>query len=376
MKHSRGAALPARSSRRAPIKLHARQWLLALACLTNSTAICAADFQLGGRRDGNVAVTVSGQIDAADGASLRSLIAIAQSQALKISVLSLNSPGGSVVGGADLAITVRTAGINTAVDDAHMCASACFMVFAAGVGRHASSQARIGVHSATAADVGETRLAKSVTVDMARLLADFGVPAAVLGRLVTARPDAMAWLTADELRSMTQGSTPGSGQNSYAQRLAPDIASTAPFRTAVAPTEVQKARELVRKAQSMLRANLPNEALPLLKKAVDLNPVDADTVANYGEALFQVNQYAAAKDALALAIRLNPKRAAAHASLAQTLAALGDIDWAKDSLVSYYQLANHKDVIREQLLRWRSDTSSSPNLKRASDLAIRALDIG
>ncbi len=338
--------------------------------------VCASDFQLGGRRDGNITVTVSGQIDATDGASLRSLIAIAQSQALKIAVLSLNSPGGSVVGGADLAITVRKAGIITTVDDANLCASACFMVFAAGMSRHTSPNARIGVHSVIAADDGETRLAKSVTVDMARLLADFGVPTSILGRLVTARPDAMAWLTADELRSMTYRSTPGAGQNGYAQDLAPDIASTMPMRTAVTSTEVQQARGLVSKAQSMLRASRPNEALPLLKKAVELNPVDADTVANYGEALFQTNQFAAAKDVLALAIRLNPKRSAAHATLAQTLAALGDVEWAKESLVSYYQLANHKDVIREQLLRWRSDVSSSPNLKRASDLAIRSLDIG
>jgi predicted Zn-dependent protease len=132
----------------------------------------------------------------------------------------------------------------------------------------------------------------------------------------------------------------------------------------------------VSKAQSLLRAARPNDALPLLKKALDLSPLDADTAAAYGEALFQSGQFAAATGALALAIRINPKRSAAYASLAQTLAAVGEIDWAKDSLIRYYQTANHQDVIREQLLRWRSDAASSANLKRASDLAIRALDIG
>ena len=362
--------------RSAPVNVFMRWLLTFLCCAFGAAQVTAAEFQLSGKRDGNIALMMSGKIDEEDGASLRSLISMAQTKALKISHLSLNSPGGSVVAGADLAITVRKSGIGTSVDDANVCASACFMVFAAGVGRVASAQARIGVHSATSRVTGETRLAKSVTIDMARLLAEFGVPPSVLGRMVTATPDDIAWLTPDELRAMTRLAKVEPTRSGYAEHIAPDVASSTPVRASATASEVQQAREMIRKGMSLLRASRPNDALAFLQKAVTLNPFDADTAANYGEALFQAGQFAAAKDALALALRINPKRGAAYSTLALTLAAVGDVEWAKESFVNYYQSANHKDVIREQLLRWRSDSASSPNLKRAADMAIRSLNIG
>jgi len=347
-----------------------------LCCVFASAQVTAAEFQLSGKRDGNIALMMSGEIEENDGASLRSLISMAQAKALKISHLSLNSPGGSVIAGADLAITVRKSGIGTSVDAANVCASACFMVFAAGVDRVSSAQARIGVHSATSRVTGETRLAKSVTIDMARLLAEFGVPPTVLGRMVTATPDNMAWLTAEELRAMTRLAKTEPTRNGYAERIAPDVVSTTPIRTSATASEVQQARELTSKGMSLLRASRPNDALAFLQKAATLNPFDADTAANYGDALFQAGQFPAAKDALTFALRINPKRGAAYGTLALTLAAVGEVEWAKESFVKYYQSANHKDVIREQLWRWRSDSSSSPNLKRAADMAIRSLNIG
>ena len=353
------------------------KWLLiVVSCIFATTQVTAAEFQLSGKRDGKIALMMSGNIEQDDGATLRSLILMAQTKALKISQLSLNSRGGSVVAGADLATTVRRSGISTSVDDASVCASSCFMVFAAGMDRAASAQARIGVHSVTSSTTGETRLAKSVTIDVARLLADFGVPPSILGRMVTAKPDDIAWLTAEELRAMTRPTKIEPSRNDYAERIASDVASLTPVRALANANEIQQARELTSKGLTLLRASRPSDALAFLQKAASLNPFDADIAANYGEALFQAGQFVAAKDFLALAIRINPKRGGPHGTLALTLAATGDIEWAKDSFISYYKLANHKDVIREQLLRWRSDASSSPNLRRSADMAIRSLDIG
>ena len=362
--------------RRVPGLVITRCLLVFLCFSFGAVQTTAAEFQLSGNRDGNISAMLSGRIDEEDGATLRSLISMAQTKALRISQLSLNSPGGSVIAGADLAITIRKSGIRTSVDDANVCASACFMVFAAGVDRVASSRARIGVHSATSTVTGETRLAKSVTIDMARLLAEFGVPPSVLGRMVTATPNDIAWLTADELGAMTRPAKPEPTSSGYAERIAPDVASSTPARTVATTGEIQQARELTSKGLALLRASRPDDALAFLKKALTLNPFDADTAANYGEALFQSGQFAAAKDALALALRINPKRGAPYGTLALTLAAVGDVEWAKESFVNYYHSASHKDVIREQLFRWRSDSSSSPSLKRAADMAIRSLNIG
>jgi hypothetical protein len=82
-----------------------------------------------------------------------------------------------------------------------MCASAYFLLFAASLGRHASPEAMIGVHSASF-DGNENGDSLMLDTAMARKARAFGVPPDVIGRMVTTEPSDMAWLTADELQEM------------------------------------------------------------------------------------------------------------------------------------------------------------------------------
>jgi hypothetical protein len=89
------------------------------------------------------------------------------------------------------------------------CASACFLIFASAKHKFASRTARIGVHSVAQAATGaETNGAKTVTTDLARACAKFGVPAAIIGRMVTTPPNQVAWLSETELGSMGVEFTP------------------------------------------------------------------------------------------------------------------------------------------------------------------------
>jgi len=349
--------------------------LVSCCLIAIASAANAAEFQPAGRRDATIAIRVSGLIALDDGARLRSILNMATANNVTVSHIELNSGGGSVVGGADLAITVRRAGIQTSVPANAVCASACFMVFAAGVKRSVEPGARVGVHSVVS-PTGESSAAKSVTVDMARLLGEFGTPATVLGRLVTARPQDMAWLTEAEIQSMIRSAPAKLGGTSYAQEVAPAVKPPQSDRATASEDDVRSARTLNAKANSFIRAERPGEALPLLRRATEFNPFDADIAGNYGNALYLTGQHAAAKDALALALRLNPKRGDHWRLLALTLAELGDAQWAKDSFVTYYDRSSHKDIAREQMLRWRDDPASSINLKRAVAQALKALDLG
>jgi hypothetical protein len=335
-----------------------------------------AEFQPIGRRDLTIAIGMTGRITPDDGARLRELIAIATANGLTVSQIALNSEGGSVMGGADVALTVRNTGIGTFVAASSVCASSCFMVFAAGKNRSVENGARVGVHSATTLLSGESQQAKSMTVDMVRLLAELGTPAAVLGRLVTSRPHEIAWLTALELEAMTGKVTTPRASSSYAQEISTVVKSKDSGRTTVSSDDLHSARQLLSKASSFLRAERPVDALPILRSALELNPFDADLVCTYGKALQMSGQHVAAKDALALALRLNPKRGDNWQLLALTLAELGDDQWATECFAAYYDLSGHKDIAREQMLRWRADPSSSVNLKRAVGQALKALDIG
>lgn len=83
-----------------------------------------------------------------------------------------------------------------------ICASACFVVFAAGTSKYASYSASVGVHGASDAEGRETMEAAGATVVMARVLKELGVPGAVLGKMVVTPPSSMVWLTPDDLRSI------------------------------------------------------------------------------------------------------------------------------------------------------------------------------
>ncbi len=119
----------------------------------------------------------------------------------KIPRLVLDSPGGNIMDADKLALLIRKAGIPVTVMAGRMCASACFLLFAASLERSASPLALIGVHSASLYG-DENLLTLDLTTIMAREAAEFGVPADVIGRMVTTKPSDMAWLTMAELKEM------------------------------------------------------------------------------------------------------------------------------------------------------------------------------
>ncbi len=125
-------------------------------------------------------------------------------------IVSLNSPGGSVLEArkiAELFFGSRHQAV--AVQSGHECLSACFLLFAAGnpriIGR---SDAIIGVHSASERQQ-ETIVSTYATVVMSRDLDRYGVPAGILGKVVTTVPQQMYQLNAVDLQAMKVFVDPG-----------------------------------------------------------------------------------------------------------------------------------------------------------------------
>jgi hypothetical protein len=114
---------------------------------------------------------------------------------------SLDSPGGNIFEAENIAIAVRNIDLPVVVTDGSECSSACFLIFAAAPRRFMGADALIGVHS-----VGEngedTDRAKAFTTAMAQEAAEFGVPSAIIGKLVQTPPGRTTWLTPPELASM------------------------------------------------------------------------------------------------------------------------------------------------------------------------------
>ncbi len=134
-------------------------------------------------------------------------------------VLVLNSPGGSVLAARDMARVIHSLPVPVVVPNRAVCASACFLLYAAALNKVAEPGAMIGVHSASVSGGNETMDTLGVTTLMAREAALYGVPAAITGRMVTTAPGQMAWLSRQELKSM--GARIGPSQTTTADRVRP-----------------------------------------------------------------------------------------------------------------------------------------------------------
>jgi hypothetical protein len=162
----------------------------------------AADIKLLPHPDQPVTVSLTGRIVEGDAERFLTVANLAKTEGHTVTAVALDSLGGLIAEAAKIAVSVRGAGIATEVASGATCTSACFLIFAAGEQKLADPGARIGVHSAKDLTGTETDRSATSTLTMARILRSFGVPERIIGRMVVATPDQVAWLTLDELRSM------------------------------------------------------------------------------------------------------------------------------------------------------------------------------
>jgi hypothetical protein len=146
-------------------------------------------------------ILLSGEIVAGDAGRLTILLENAIQAKRPLPNVSLNSGGGLFLEGIRLAEIVRRHGLNVYVEEGARCASACFLVFAAGKEKIASYSGRIGVHSARDAE-GDAARASAATSVMGGLLRTLGVPPTIISKMATTPHERIAWLSTPELQSM------------------------------------------------------------------------------------------------------------------------------------------------------------------------------
>ncbi len=157
-------------------------------------------FEVVPRDDGDYGIVGQGPVVGGDMARLSAAVRSRPSGS-RLIILVLDSPGGDVDEGLSMADAIHRAAVPVAVPSGAKCASICFLMFAASPQRYAAQDALIGVHSATQR-AGETVAAKARTTELARIAAEYGVPADIVGMMVQARPRQMEWLTPEALAGM------------------------------------------------------------------------------------------------------------------------------------------------------------------------------
>lgn len=119
----------------------------------------------------------------------------------KIVGLALNSPGGAVFEAVKIGEFVENAKIPVVVAQRSNCESACFFIFMSSPAKFVAHGARIGVHSISL-DGKENGDTAQLTMKIGRLARAAGVPQSVIGKMVTAEPGEMHYLSDAELKQM------------------------------------------------------------------------------------------------------------------------------------------------------------------------------
>jgi len=118
-----------------------------------------------------------------------------------VSAIALDSPGGSLIEAQSLANFARSMHAAVGVLSGAQCASACFLIFAAGNHRFMAADALIGVHSASEHG-SETVGSVASTMIIAREAVTLGVPPVIVSKMVQTPPGRMEWLTPQDLALM------------------------------------------------------------------------------------------------------------------------------------------------------------------------------
>jgi hypothetical protein len=162
----------------------------------NAASLTAADAE-----GAKTILSLEGEIEPGDGLKLALMIIALKKEKRYVSAIYLNSRGGKHHGAVQMAEVVKRHKISTAVADGAECASACFTVFSAGHQKFSGYRTLIGVHRASTKGQ-ETDAAFAATFEAARIVSEFGVPPAIVGKLMLTPPNQILWLSLDDLRSM------------------------------------------------------------------------------------------------------------------------------------------------------------------------------
>jgi hypothetical protein len=151
-------------------------------------------------KDGSVEISISGNIAPGDIDALRASIKAANDAGKLVTSLRLNSDGGSLLEAVRMADWVKSAKISTNVGQGATCASACFLIFAAGETKYANISARIGVHAASEKKGGV--VSRAATTSMADVAKALDVPWSIIRRMINTPPGEVEWLSLADLRLM------------------------------------------------------------------------------------------------------------------------------------------------------------------------------
>jgi hypothetical protein len=254
-------------------KICAKVFFVLAALMLSVLGAASADIKTIVGKDGRAVAVIVGEIKPGDSDTFTAAVKQANDAGKFIANVRLNSEGGNLLEGVKLADAVRFGRMSTNVGKNAICASACFLIFAAGNTKFATYDARVGVHGASDENGDESVGSGAATVSMARIAKELGVPPAIIGRMVVTPPDEIVWLSPQDLQSM--GATMV-GKPNQVQAMTP-LALDQSLR------QTPEAQSSSKQPKSTTRQNAPAPTWEgLLEKAIQLSKQQNGGTADFG----------------------------------------------------------------------------------------------
>jgi hypothetical protein len=152
--------------------------------------------------EGHATIRINGQLGPGDADLFMKDIAESKAVGKPVENVELNSTGGKLIEGATIAAAIKREKIATSVESGAVCASACFLAFAAGNAKSVGPGALIGVHKASEKGGRETALSGAASRSMGQFARELGVPSWIVDRMLATSPKKIAWLDPKDLQSM------------------------------------------------------------------------------------------------------------------------------------------------------------------------------
>lgn len=167
----------------------------------NSNAMAASITSRITEDDGQAVIELSGEIVSGDSSHVEQWIKYWNDKKIRVSGIRLNSRGGNIIEAEKIAVTIRTANMDSVIGRRKECLSACVLIFAYGSGKWANATSAIGVHSVSE-DGKDTIIADALTAAFVRDLKSVGAPDSVIVKTITTPSDDITFLSANEIRAM------------------------------------------------------------------------------------------------------------------------------------------------------------------------------
>lgn len=163
-------------------------WLTALFLIV--TPVRAAEIQ---RQlvDGMGVIVVAGVINKGDDLAFRDLAATAS----RDTIVVLNCEGGLVQPALEIGKAIRLKGLATAVAPDELCASACALIWLAGIDRYMGTKSHIGFHASYRLVNREAQVSDTSNALVGAYLNQLSLPENAIVFVTTAPPEGMEWLT-------------------------------------------------------------------------------------------------------------------------------------------------------------------------------------